>query len=75
MLRYLVDLTAKNEKNETGASGPRGGCARDFANIPKYTFSRVGYRGARAALIKTRSWTKYFQNAPETAKFGSSAPS
>ena len=26
---------------------------------------------ARAALIKTRSWTKYFQNAPETAKFGS----
>ena len=24
-----------------------------------------------AALIKTRSWTKYFQNAPETAKFGS----
>ena len=26
---------------------------------------------ARAALIKTRSWTKYFQNAPETAKFAS----
>jgi hypothetical protein len=49
MLRYLVDLTVKNEKNETGASGPRGGCARDIANIPKYTFSRVGYRGARCS--------------------------
>ena len=46
----LVDLTVKNEKNETGASGPRGGCARDFINIPKYTFSGVGYRGARRRL-------------------------
>ena len=67
----FVFLYCRVDRDETGASGPRGGCARDFVNFRKKNSCIARVWRARAGLTVYLLWIRIRDVAVAGSQHGS----